>query len=254
MDPDVREWQEPSLLYTCERSTLRRPAAMDPGASPQMDPPHGRRRGDPPDEQPGWVCSTSATPAIRGPRRCASSRASPTADGRASSADRGTRPNGRERHRSAPGAELEPDDRAISAQALSLVHAAMRTKGSSGWPRTGRRSMVEPTDRLGGRPRGGDGFARLRRAAWDRAPRYYLQFHLRARAASARRPRPGERRDVYRLAGCLLVATPEGAYGLAPGTAVTPLYDLDLGAPDPEVLAEQVGEAWRRTYPNGPWR
>ena len=64
-------------------------------------------------------------------------------------------------------------------------------------------------------------------------------------------PDPGEKRDVYGLAGYLLVATPEGAYGLAPGSAVTPLYDLDLGAPDPDVLAEQVGEAWRRTYPHG---
>ena len=64
-------------------------------------------------------------------------------------------------------------------------------------------------------------------------------------------PDPGEKRDVYGLAGYLLVATPQGAYGLAEGAAPSSLYDVDLGAPDPDVLAEQVGEAWRRTYPAG---
>ena len=154
------------------------------------------------------------------------------------------------------GAELEPDDRATYlAQALSLVHAAMRTQGffllAQNGPPEHRRARP---DQLGRRPHRGDGVRAPARRGMDRAS---FGTTSRCSASAGRRscsrpaPDPGERRDVYGLAGYLLVATPEGAYGLAPGTAVTPLYDLDLGAPDPDVLAEQVGEAWTRTYPNG---
>jgi hypothetical protein len=150
---------------------------------------------------------------------------------------------------------LDPGDRATYlAQALSLVHAAMRTHGFFLLAQNGPPEIVEPAqinsaDALDA----GAGFARLRGSAWLTLLEYYMQVQRERTAAFVFEsgPDPGPKRDVYGLAAYLLVATPRGAYGLAPGSAPAPLYDLDLGAPDPDVVAEQVGEAWMRTYPNG---
>lgn len=151
--------------------------------------------------------------------------------------------------------ELDPGDRATYlAQALSLVHAAMRTHGFFLLAQNGPPEIVEPAqinsaDALDA----GAGFARLRGSAWLTLFEYYMQVQRERTAAFVFEsgPDPGPKRDVYGLAAYLLVATPQGAYGLAPGSSPASLYDLDLGAPDPDVVAEQVGEAWRRTYPNG---
>jgi hypothetical protein len=152
-------------------------------------------------------------------------------------------------------AALAGDDRATYlAQALSLVHAAMRTQGFFLLAENGPPEIVEPAqinsaDAL----TAGDGFARKSGEDWLTLLRYYLQVGRERAAAYVFEPGPdtGDRRDVYGLAAYLLVATPQGAYGLAEGAGPSSLYDLDLGEPDPDVPAQQVGEAWLRTYPNG---
>jgi hypothetical protein len=150
---------------------------------------------------------------------------------------------------------MAADDRVTYlAQALSLVHAAMRTQGFFLLAENGPPDIVEPTqinsaDAL----TAGDGFARKRNADWLTLLRYYLQVGRQRAAAYVFESGPdtSNRRDVYGLAAYLLVATPQGAYGLADGAQPSPLYDLDLGSPNPDVPAEQVGEAWRRAYPDG---
>jgi hypothetical protein len=130
----------------------------------------------------------------------------------------------------------------------------MRTQGFFLLAQNGPPEVVEPTqinsaDALSA----GTGFARLRGEDWLTLLRYYLQVGRERVAAYVFESAAdtGDRRDVYGLAAYLLVATPRGAYGLSEGATRTSLYDLDLGSPDPDIPAEQVGEAWRRTYPNG---
>jgi hypothetical protein len=257
-DPDVQVWQARSLLYTCERcdaAAFRLPWIQDHHPEWILHTADGAEIH--PDEHPGWVLLDFGDAGYQGAWSLRIQQS--LTDGGWTGvdvADAGNAPG----WSGTPvdprtGAELEPDDRATYlAQAMSLVHAAMRTHGFFLLARNGPPSIVEPAqinsaDAL----TAGTGFARLHGAAWTELLRYYLQVQRERGAAFVFEagPDPGERRDVYGLAAYLLVATPEGAYGLAPGSAATPLYDLDLGAPDPDVLAEQVGEAWRRTYPNG---
>jgi Hypothetical glycosyl hydrolase family 15 len=256
--PDVRVWQERSLLYTCARCSL---AAFHLPWVEEHHPEWILRTAAggeiSPEDHPGWVLLDFGDPAYQSAwaLRVQQSLSAGGWTG-VDIADAGN----------APGwsgvpidprtdSELEPDDRATYlAQALSLVHAAMRTKGFFVLAQNGPPEIVEPPQiNSADAVSAGQGFARLRGAAWERLLRYYLQAQ-RQRAATfvwESGPDPGPDRDVYGLAAYLLVATPEGAYGLAPGTAATSLYDLDLGAPDPDVLAQQVGEAWVRTFPHG---
>jgi putative glycosyl hydrolase-like family 15 (GHL15) protein len=257
-DPDVQVWQERSLLYACERCDA---AAF---RLPWIDKHHPEwilRTADGaeihPAEHPGWVLLDFGD---AGYQSAWSLRIQQSlTDGGWTGVDVADAGNAPEWSGTPvdprTGAELAPDDRATYlAQALSLVHAAMRTHGFFLLAQNGPPTIVEPAqinsaDAL----TTGTGFARLHGAAWTTLLRYYLQVQRERGAAFVFEtgPDPGARRDVYGLAGYLLVATPEGAYGLAPGTTVKPLYDLDLGAPNPDVLAEQVGEAWTRTYPSG---
>ena len=80
VDPDVRVWQERSLLYTCERCDA---AASGCRGSRSITPNGSSARPTAPeihDEHPGWVLLDFGDAGYRGPGRCASSRASPTAD------------------------------------------------------------------------------------------------------------------------------------------------------------------------------
>ncbi len=257
-DPDVQVWQERSLLYTCERCDA---AAFRLPWIEKHHPEWILRTADGaeihPDEHPGWVLLDFGDADYQGAWSLRIQQS--LTDGGWTGVDVADAGNDPEWSGTPvdprTGADIEPDDRATYlAQALSLVHAAMRTHGFFLLAQNGPPHIVEPAqinsaDAL----TAGMGFARLRGAAWTSLLRYYLQVQRERGAAFVFEagPDPGERRDVYGLAAYLLVATPQGAYGLAPGTAVTPLYDLDLGAPDPDVLAEQVGEAWTRTYPSG---
>jgi putative glycosyl hydrolase-like family 15 (GHL15) protein len=256
--PDVQVWQERSLLYSCERcdaAAFRLPWVREHHPEWILHTADGAEIH--PDEHPGWVLLDFGDAGYQGAWSLRIQQS--LTDGGWTGvdvADAGNEPG----WSGTPvdprtGTELQSDDRATYlAQALSLVHAAMRTQGFFLLAQNGPPTIVEPAqinsaDAL----TTGTGFARLHGAAWTSLLRYYLQVQ-RERAATfvfETGPDPGERRDVYGLAGYLLVATPRGAYGLAPGTAVSSLYDLDLGAPDPDVLAQQVGEAWTRTYPDG---
>ena len=257
-DPDVQVWQERSLLYSCQRcdaAAFRLTWVREHHPEWILRTAYGAEIH--PDEHPGWVLLDFGDAGYQGAWSLRIQQS--LTDGGWTGvdvADAGNEPE----WSGTPvdprtGTELEPDDRATYlAQALSLVHAAMRTQGFFLLAQNGPPTIVEPAqinsaDAL----TTGTGFARLRGAAWTSLLRYYLQVQLERGATFVFEtgPDPGERRDVYGLAAYLLVATPQGAYGLAPGTAVAPLYDLDLGDPDPDVLAEQVGEAWRRTYPDG---
>jgi hypothetical protein len=257
-DPDAQVWQERSLLYSCERcdaAAFRLPWVREHHPEWILRTADGAEIH--PDEHPGWVLLDFGDAGYQG---AWSLRIQQSLTGGGWTgvdvADAGNEPE----WSGTPvdprtGADLDPDDRATYlAQALSLVHAAMRTQGFFLLAQNGPPDIVEPAqinsaDAL----TTGTGFARLHGVAWTTLLRYYLQVQRERGAAFVFEtgPDPGERRDIYGLAAYLLVATPEGAYGLAPGAAVAPLYDLDLGAPDPDVLAEQVGEAWRRAYPDG---
>ena len=257
-DPDVQVWQERSLLYSCERcdaAAFRLPWIEKHHPEWILHTADGAEIH--PAEHPGWVLLDFGDADYQGAwaRRIQQS----LTDGGWTGVD--VEDAGNE-----PGwsgtpvdprtdAVMESDDRVTYlAQALSLVHAAMRTQGFFLLAQNGPPHIVEPAqinsaDAL----TAGMGFARLRGAAWTSLLRYYLQVQRERVAAFVFESGadPGERRDVYGLAAYLLVATPRGAYGLAPDTAPSPLYDVDLGEPDPDVLATQVGEAWRRTYPDG---
>lgn len=258
VDPDTQAWQERSLLYSCETCDL---AAFHLPWVRKHHPDWILHTADGeeihPEEHPGWVLLDFGDADYQGAwaRRIQQSLTAGGWTG-VDVADAGNEPG----WSGTPidprtGAAMEPDDRVTYlAQALSLVHAAMRTQGFFLLAQNGPPEIVEPTqinsaDALSA----GVGFARRRGAEWETLLRYYLQVQRERVAAFVFEtgPDPGEKRDVYGLAGYLLVATPQGAYGLADGAAPSSLYDLDLGAPDPDVLAEQVGEAWRRTYPQG---
>jgi putative glycosyl hydrolase-like family 15 (GHL15) protein len=257
-DPDVQVWQERSLLYTCQRCDA---AAFRLPWIEKHHPEWILRTADGaeihPDEHPGWVLLDFGDADYQSAWSLRIQQS--LTDGGWTGVDAADAGNDPEWSGTPvdprTGADIQPDDRATYlAQALSLVHAAMRTHGFFLLAQNGPPHIVEPAqinsaDAL----TAGMGFAQLRGAAWTSLLRYFLQVQRERGAAFVFEagPDPGERRDVYGLAAYLLVATPQGAYGLAPGTAVTPLYDLDLGAPDPDVLAEQVGEAWTRTYPSG---
>jgi hypothetical protein len=256
--PDAQVWQARSLLYGCQRCDL---AAFHLPWIREHHPDwilHTAEGAEiHPDEHPGWVLLDFGNPAYQS-AWAVRVQQSLSAGGwtGVDITDAGNAP-GWSGVAIDPrtGSAFEGDDRAIYlAQALSLVHAAMRTKGFFVLAQNGPPGIVEPPQiNSADAVVAGAGFARLRGAAWDRLLRYYLQAQ-RQRARTfvwESGPDPGPDRDVYGLAGYLLVATPEGAYGLSPGTAATSLYDLDLGTPDPDVLAVRVGEAWRRTYPNG---
>ena len=258
VDPDAQAWQVRSLLYSCQTCDL---AAFH---LPWIRAHHPdwilRTAGGAeihPEDHPGWVLLDFGDADYQGAwaRRIQQS----LTDGGWTGVD--VEDAGNE-----PGwsgtpvdprtdAVMESDDRVTYlAQALSLVHAAMRTQGFFLLAQNGPPHIIEPAqinsaDAL----TAGMGFARLRGAAWTSLLRYYLQVQRERVAAFVFESGadPGERRDVYGLAAYLLVATPRGAYGLAPDTAPSPLYDVDLGEPDPDVLATRVGEAWRRTYPDG---
>ena len=258
VDPDVQVWQERSLLYSCERCDL---AAFHLPWIREHHPEWILHTADGaeihPADHPGWVLLDFGDADYQS-AWAHRIQQSLTAGGwtGVDVADAGNEPG----WSGTPidprtGAAMQPDDRVTYlAQALSLVHAAMRTQGFFLLAQNGPPEIVEPTqinsaDALSA----GVGFARRRGAAWETLLRYYLQVQRERVAAFVFEsgPDPGEKRDVYGLAGYLLVATPQGAYGLAEGAPPSSLYDLDLGAPDPDVLAEQVGEAWRRTYPQG---
>jgi len=258
VEPDAQVWQERSLLYSCDRCDV---AAFHLPWIRSHHPEWILRTADGaeihPADHPAWVLLDFADPSYQG---AWSLRVQQSLDAGGWTgveiADAGNEPE----WSGTPvdprtQAELAPDDRATYlAQALSLVHAAMRTHGFFLLAQNGPPDVIEPAqinsaDALAT----GSGFARLRGTEWTTLLRYYLQVG-RERAAAfvfESGPDPSEKRDVYGLASYLLVATPQGAYGLAQGAQLTPLYDLDLGSPDPDVLAEQVGEAWRRTYPGG---
>ena len=258
VDPDVQVWQERSLLYSCERCDL---AAFHLPWIREHHPEWILHTADGaeihPADHPGWVLLDFGDPDYQG---AWSLRIQQSLDAGGwtgvAVVDAGNAPE----WSATPvdprtQTELDPGDRATYlAQALSLVHAAMRTHGFFLLAQNGPPEIVEPAqinsaDALDA----GAGFARLRGSAWLTLLEYYMQVQRERTAAFVFEsgPDPGPKRDVYGLAAYLLVATPQGAYGLAPGSSPASLYDLDLGAPDPDVVAEQVGEAWTRTYPNG---
>jgi Hypothetical glycosyl hydrolase family 15 len=258
VEPEVQVWQERSLLYTCDRCDV---AAFHLAWIRQHHPEwilHTAEGAEiHPADHPSWVLLDFGDPDYQGAwslRVQQSLQAGgwtgvDIADGGNAPEWSGIPVDPRTQ------TELATDDRATYlAQALSLVHAAMRTHGFFLLAQNGPPDVIEPAqinsaDALAA----GSGFARLRGAEWATLLRYYQQVG-RERAAAfvfESAPDTSGRRDVYGLAAYLLVATPQGAYGLAPGAGLTPLYDLDLGAPDPDVPAEQVGEAWRRIYPHG---
>jgi hypothetical protein len=258
VEPDAQVWQERSLLYTCDRCDL---AAFHLPWVREHHPEWILRTADGaeihPADHPDWVLLDFGDPAYQG-AWAVRIQQSLKAGGwtGVDAADAGNQPD----WSGTPvdprtQAELAPDDRVTYlAQALSLVHAAMRTQGFFLLAQNGPPEVVEPTqinsaDALSA----GTGFARLRGEDWLTLLRYYLQVGRERVAAYVFESAAdtGDRRDVYGLAAYLLVATPRGAYGLSEGATRTSLYDLDLGSPDPDIPAEQVGEAWRRTYPNG---
>jgi hypothetical protein len=258
VEPDAQVWQERSLLYTCDRCDL---AAFHLPWVREHHPEWILHTTDGaeihPADHPDWVLLDFGDPAYQGAWavRIEQSLKAGGWTG-VDAADAGNQPE----WSGTPidprtQAELAPDDRVTYlAQALSLVHAAMRTQGFFLLAQNGPPEIVEPTqinsaDALSA----GTGFARLRGEDWLTLLRYYLQVGRERVAAYVFESAAdtGDRRDVYGLAAYLLVATPQGAYGLSEGATLTSLYDLDLGSPDPDVPAEQVGEAWRRTYPNG---
>jgi hypothetical protein len=257
-DPDMQVWQERSLLYSCERCDV---AAFH---LPWIEKHHPEwilhtANGDEihPADHPAWVLLDFGDPSYQGAWSLRVQQSlGPGGWTGVEIADANNDPE----WSGIPvdprtQAELAPDDRATYlAQALSLVHAAMRTQGFFLLAQNGPPDVIEPAqinsaDALSA----GAGFARLHGTEWTTLLQYYLQVG-RERAAAVvfeSEPDTSDRRDVYGLASYLLVATPQGAYGVAPGAPLTPLYDLDLGGPNPDVPAEQVGEAWRRTYPGG---
>jgi hypothetical protein len=258
VEPDAQVWQERSLLYTCDRCDL---AAFHLPWVREHHPEWILHTADGaeihPADHPDWVLLDFGDPAYQG-AWAVRIQQSLKAGGwtGVDAADAGNQPD----WSGTPvdprtQAELAPDDRVTYlAQALSLVHAAMRTQGFFLLAQNGPPEVVEPTqinsaDALSA----GTGFARLRGEDWLTLLRYYLQVGRERVAAYVFESAAdtGDRRDVYGLAAYLLVATPRGAYGLSEGATRTSLYDLDLGSPDPDIPAEQVGEAWRRTYPNG---
>ena len=132
----------------------------------------------------------------------------------------------------------------------------MRTQGFFLLAQNGPPEIVEPTqiNSADAAERGGRVRAPAAAPRGTTLLRYYLQVQRERVAAFVFEsgPDPGEKRDVYGLAGYLLVATPQGAYGLAPRAPPSRRSTTSTWArPDPDVLAEQVGEAWRRTYPQG---
>jgi hypothetical protein len=257
-EPEAQVWQERSLLYSCERcdmAAFRLPWIRAHHPDWILHTADGAEIH--PAEHPGWVLLDFGDPDYQG---AWSLRIQQSLDVGGWTGVEVTDAGNEPKWSGMPidprtGEELDPGDRATYlAQALSLVHAAMRTHGFFLLAQNGPPEIVEPAqinsaDALDA----GGGFARLRGEAWDTLFRYYQQVQ-RERAAAfvfESGADSGRRRDVYGLASYLLVATPQGAYGLAAGTAPDELYDLDLGAPDPDVAAEHVGEAWRRAYPNG---
>lgn len=256
--PDAQVWQERSLLYSCGRCDV---AAFHLPWIRKHHPEWILHTADGaeihPVDHPSWVLLDFADPEYQGAwsLRVQQSLQAGGWTG-VEIADAGNEPG----WSGTPvdprtQKEIAPDDRiTYLAQALSLVHAAMRTQGFFLLAQNGPPEIIEPAqinsaDALSA----GAGFARLRGTAWTTLLDYYLQVG-RERAAAfvfESAPDTSDRRDVYGLAAYLLVATPQGAYGLAPGAQLTSLYDLDLGSPNPDVPAEQVGEAWRRTYPGG---
>jgi hypothetical protein len=256
--PDMQAWQERSLLYSCrlcDVAAFRLPWVRE--HHPEWILHTGEGAEIHPDDHPAWVLLDFGDPGYQGAWSLRVQQS--LMDGGWTGVDVADAGND-------PGwsgtpvdprteRELGAADRATYlAQALSLVHAAMRTHGFFLFAQNGPPEIVQPAqinsaDAL----TAGRGFARLKGAAWMTLLRYYLQVQ-RERAAAfvfESGADTGEQRDVYGLAAYLLVATPQGAYGLPRGAAPAPLYDLDLGPPDPDVIVEQVGEAWRRTYPDG---
>ena len=257
-EPGAQVWQERSLLYSCERCDL---AAFHLPWIRAHHPEWILHTADGaeihPADHPGWVLLDFGDPAYQGAwslRVQQSLRAGGWTG--VDAVDAGNAPE----WSGTPvdprtQADLAPDDRiTYLAQALSLVHAAMRTQGFFLLAQNGPPEIIEPAqinsaDALDA----GAGFARLRRTAWDTLLNYYLQVG-RERAGAyvfESGPDTGGSRDVYGLASYLLVATPQGAYGVATGAPLTSLYDIDLGAPNPDVPAARMGEAWARTYPGG---
>lgn len=258
VEPEAQVWQERSLLYTCDRCDVvafRLPWIRAHHPEWILHTAGGAEIH--PADHPSWVLLDFGDPGyqsawslrVQQSLQAGGWTGVEIADGGNEPEWSGTPVDPRTQ------TELAPDDRVTYlAQALSLVHAAMRTHGFFLLAQNGPPEVIEPAqinsaDAL----TAGSGFARLHGTEWATLLRYYEQVG-RERAAAfvfESGPDTSDRRDVYGLAAYLLVATPQGAYGLAPGARLTPLYDLDLGSPDPEVPAEQVGEAWRRTYPDG---
>ncbi|HYX83383.1 MAG TPA: hypothetical protein VE777_00290 [Gaiellales bacterium] len=155
----------------------------------------------------------------------------------------------------ATGRPLAEEDRVTDlAEALSLIHAAMRTQGFFVLAQNGPPGVIEPAEiNSADGVAAGDGFAALRGWRWERLLRYYQQVQKEAGWAYVWETAPAgdQRRIVYGLASYLLVATPNGAYGAPAGTAPAAVYDLDLGPPDPGTPVARIGEAWARSYPSG---
>jgi hypothetical protein len=258
VEPGAAVWQVRSLLYSCEscdEAAFHLPWIREHHPGWILQTADGAEIH--PADHPDWVLLDFGDPAYQGAwsLRIQQSLEAGGWTG-VDVADAGNEPEW-------SGTPVDPrtqtamaaDDRVTYlAQALSLVHAAMRTQGFFLLAENGPPDIVEPTqinsaDAL----TAGDGFARKRNADWLTLLRYYLQVGRQRAAAYVFESGPdtSNRRDVYGLAAYLLVATPQGAYGLADGAQPSPLYDLDLGSPNPDVPAEQVGEAWRRAYPDG---
>jgi hypothetical protein len=145
------------------------------------------------------------------------------------------------------GLPLTENDRATYlAQALSLIHADMRTHGFFVMAENGPPAVVEPAQiNSADAVSAGDGFAELRGTAWLAALRYYLQAQRDRVGTYVWQDQPAHGSGVvYGLASYLLVATPTGAYGgpVPPG--------IDLGTP-PDTPPTLAGAAWVRAYPRG---
>ena len=257
-DPDVQVWQERSLLYSCDRcdaAAFRLPWIR--GHHPEWILRTADGAEIHPDEHPGWVLLDFGDADYQSAWSLRIQQS--LTDGGWTGvdvADAGNEPE----WSGTPvdprtGAELEPDDRATYlAQALSLVHAAMRTQGFFLLAQNGPPGIVEPAqinsaDAL----TAGTGFARLRGAAWTGLLGTTFRCSASAwpRSSFETEPDPGPK--TGRLRAGRIPARRDASGRLRPRArhrrhaALRPRP----GRPDPDVLAEQVGEAWTRTYPHG---
>ena len=132
------------------------------------------------------------------------------------------------------GQEMSEDDRRrYLAEALALVRAAMKTRGFSliavnDPPVVVDLAQIGSTDGVSV----GEGFARLRGAAWQQLFDYFqaaVEVEVGAWVWDGDRGLTRDQR-LYGLASYLLVSSRLSAYG-APSHPSDPLYAIDLGEP-----------------------